>query len=487
MHKATQSNSQDGGLFSRKGSIFGGGSRRPPTRPGTSSGYTTTASDSNGDSVASQDSTASSTSSVPPPKASSSSNAKSPQNTRKPSIEITNFSNSPEKRPEPARSRSRLRANSRSADRRQSISQPSGDTSIQLPPAHAQSSQRASTSSTAPYSNMLAASINRNAQDYRPDLSFQAGRFGAGAMVPGMAPPVAGPQSPTLETITFQHIHEMASKRISTLDYLRKAYFTPITSGWQILTSNTRHEGRVYWFNTLLFNKPDLARMSYFDSRKLARRATNYLLLGLSLPTILDLNSSTPVDFLRTLNALLAEFDAFQTIHPPDGSSSSSLSRARLPQMFKRTNTGGKGRRTSSAAEIGLPMSSYEYDTKSIAGSISSVASSTVTSFPSNDNDLLPGEEYTYLLTPSLPFDPDFYETFATLCDVLIDCYTRLMSLIASPKECGPHIAEMFTKADGRIRKIIVQGVVKEFEENSRSGVKSEVAGVGKVVLGGLM
>lgn len=226
--------------------------------------------------------------------------------------------------------------------------------------------------------------------------------------------------------------------------------------------------------------------MPYFDSRKLARRATNYLLLGLSLPTILDLNSSTPVDFLRTLNALLAEFEAFQQIHPPDGSSSSSLSRARLPQMFKRTNTGGKARRTSSAADIGLPMSN-ENETKLMAGSISSVASSAVTSFPSSDNDLLPGEEYTYLLTPSLPFDPDFYETFATLCDVLIDCYTRLMSLIVSPKDCGPHVAEMFTKADARIRKIIVQGVVKEFEESSRSGVKSEVAGVGKVVLGGLM
>ena len=34
---------------------------------------------------------------------------------------------------------------------------------------------------------------------------------------------------------------------------------------------------------------------------------------------------------------------------------------------------------------------------------------------------------------------------------------------------------------------IIVQGVVKEFEDSSRGGVRSEVAGVGKVVLGGLM
>jgi hypothetical protein len=92
-----------------------------------------------------------------------------------------------------------------------------------------------------------------------------------------------------------------------------------------------------------------------------------------------------------------------------------------------------------------------------------------------------------HLLTPSLPFDPDFYETFATLCDVLIDCYTRLMSLVSSPRECSPAVAEMFTKADARVRKIIVQGVVKEFEDSSRAGVKSEVAGVGRVVLGGLM
>ena len=109
------------------------------------------------------------------------------------------------------------------------------------------------------------------------------------------------------------------------------------------------------------------------------------------------------------------------------------------------------------------------------------------TSFPISENDLLPGEEYTHLLTPSLPFDPDFYETFATLCDVLIDCYTRLMSLVSSPRECSPAVAEMFTKADARVRKIIVQGVVKEFEDSSRAGVKSEVAGVGRVVLGGLM
>lgn len=246
------------------------------------------------------------------------------------------------------------------------------------------------------------------------------------------------------------------------------------------------HEGRVYWFNTLLFNKPDLARMPYFDSKKLARRATNYLLLGVSLPTILDLNSSNAVEFLRSLNALLAEFESYQQAHPPDGSSG-SLSRGRLPQMFKRaaSSTNSKGRRASSAADIGLPMGS-ETDLKSLAGGMSTTGI-VAASFTAGENDLLPGEEYALLLTPSLPFEPDFYETFATLCDVLIDCYTRLMSLLATPRDCNTLIADMFSKADGRVRKIIVQGVVKEFEDSCRVGAKSEVASIGKVVLGGLM
>jgi hypothetical protein len=238
----------------------------------------------------------------------------------------------------------------------------------------------------------------------------------------------------------------------------------------------------VYWFNTLLFSKGDLTKLGYFDPRKLSRRATNYLLLGFSLPTILDLNSQSPTDYLRALNALLIEFETYQSIHPPDGSAPSSLSRGRIPQMFKRATAaaGGKGRRSSSAAsEIGLGgFSSEDFKSSSTPGSGGTAPS---------EHDLLPGEEYTLLLTPSLPFEPDFFETFATLCDVLIDCYTKVMSLINSPETCVPGVGDLFAKADARVRKIIVAGVVREFEDASRQGVKGEVAGVGKVVLGGLM
>ncbi|CZR60417.1 uncharacterized protein PAC_10313 [Phialocephala subalpina] len=450
MHRSTGSNA-NGGLF-KGGSIFGS---KTPTRPSTSSGSSTTHSESVFSSTTSRSSTFSR-------KASFSSTQKSPKTPHRGRNNSTAPSNlSPERR---AHSTATQYTDNHplpgAAPSRQDLEGPKSADSFKQVAASAEAADTPgsgdSFTSTTPYSNMLV----------RPSTGYQSiASTNNGA--PSFAP--IQPPSPTLETITFQHIQETSSKRISTLDYLRKA-----------------HEGRVYWFNTLLFNKPDLQRMPYFDSRKLARRATNYLLLGLSLPTILDLNSSTPIEFLKTLNALLAEFESFQQIHPPDGSS--SLSRARFPQMFKRaTGTGNKGRRQSSAAEIGLPMGSDYGDSKSMNGSISSSGAGTVTSFAISETDLLPGEEYTHLLTPSLPFDPDFYETFATLCDVLIDCYTRLMSLVASPRECSPAVAEMFTKADQRVRKIIVQGVVKEFEESSRAGVKTEVAGVGKVVLGGLM
>lgn len=289
-----------------------------------------------------------------------------------------------------------------------------------------------------------------------------------------MPPPLtsgSGSLGPQSAAAIYQHIHDMAAKRISTLGYLRKA-----------------HEGRIYWFNTVHFSRTDISRLPYFEPRKLARRAINYLLLGLSLPPILDV-STTPVEFLRALNTLLIEFEAFQQVHPPDGTSSSTLTRARIPQMFKRAaHAGTKARRTSSATEIGLPIQSSDpSDLKSMASNSASAAAATV-SFPHTEaSELLPGEEYTYLLTPLLPFEPDYFETFVTLCDILIDCYTRLVSLVFTPSVCTVALGEMFSKADAKIRKIMVAGIIREFEDASRHQAKSELNSVGRVVLGGLM
>jgi hypothetical protein len=180
--------------------------------------------------------------------------------------------------------------------------------------------------------------------------------------------------------------------------------------------------------------------------------------------------------------------------------------------MFRRAGPSiAKGRRSSNAntslsgsgavaLDSGLPLdlsdsfngginSMMSGSSASLAGGNAppSIPPASVINFAASETDLLPGEEYTHLLTPSLPFDPDFFETFATLCDVLIDTYTRLLSLIPTPRECAGNVADMFSKVDARVRKIIIQGVIKEFEDTSRAGVKGEVANVGKVVLGGLM
>ncbi|KAH7145625.1 hypothetical protein B0J13DRAFT_323893 [Dactylonectria estremocensis] len=288
--------------------------------------------------------------------------------------------------------------------------------------------------------------------------------------LPPPATPLSGPSSAigsgTLwqqseAGLAHQQITEVAHKRISTLEYLRKA-----------------HEGRIYWFNTYLFDKPDFNRMPYFDSRKIGRKATNHLLLGLSLPMIVDLYSSTPIEFLRSLNSLLSEFDSFQQLHG-DSSTAASLTRARLPSMFRRQ--GAKSRRSTSAADM-HPMMDETAPVPAAGAPTPSVMN-----FAALETDLLPGEEYNYLLTPSLPFDPDYFETFATLCDVLIDCYTRFLALVPSSRECTPPVAELFGKADSRVRKLIVQGFVREFEDHTRNHTRSEVASIGKVVLGGLM
>lgn len=296
----------------------------------------------------------------------------------------------------------------------------------------------------------------------------------------------------------------------------------------------------MYWFNTLQFTRPDILKLPSYSPARLGRRAQNYLLLGFSLPVLYDLHAQTSTEYLKALNSLFSEFDTYQSMHPPDGGGTSSLSRARIPQMFKRATQGGKARRNTDASLA----SSFTADSSTgtvltSTGSSSNLASSGATAtlntnvngstnnitgagsgggggggggvgsmLPSMSlslsssslssqqyhtpsaplEPLLPSEHYTHLLTPPLPFDPDFFETFATLCDVLIDSYTRVTQLISESNEAVTQsTGELFAKADSKVRKVIVSGMMREFEERTREGLKGEIAGIGKVVLGGLM
>jgi hypothetical protein len=225
----------NGGLF-KKGSIFGGGSKTPTsTRPTTSNG---SANIGPLDSINSQGLSSFSTTSLSR-KASFSLSSKSPKNLykpRTPSIGTVHASASPEKRPDLPRSKSKppvsLASPEYERDRRGSTSYiqplPTDIFAPSLSSAYASgqdiapSSNRDSIKSTAPYSEMLSSSIGGSVGGYRPGTSYSNGAVGGGG--PGFATTTGGgPLSPSVETITYQHIQDMASKRISTLSYLRKA------------------------------------------------------------------------------------------------------------------------------------------------------------------------------------------------------------------------------------------------------------------------
>jgi hypothetical protein len=277
------------------------------------------------------------------------------------------------------------------------------------------------------------------------------------------------------------------------------------------------------------------------------------MLLGMSIPAVLDIhppphpqntpaaNASIATEYLRSLNVLFTEFESFQQLHPSDGSSASSLSRARIPQMFKRS-VSSRPRKSSGAplAEIGAPQigaplqqtisapsapehqpgHSHQtsldtaYTNPTFASSATTlvaptpITAQTSASFPQTtsaaaagqatfppappadapNSILLPNEgPYTHLITPPLPFAPDFYIVFSTLCDVLIDAYTRLQQLLSTPALCTPAMSDSFSKVDARIRKVMVGGIIREFENASREAARKEMMGVQKVVLGGLM
>lgn len=308
-------------------------------------------------------------------------------------------------------------------------------------------------------------SLSRHPSD-RPSVSSQgmSGSNGAPlAPAPTLQSMGPGGQNPSA---VYQSILETTQKRMATIDYLKKV-----------------HEGDVYYLTTLHFAPGSVSALPSMHPAKLGRRSTSYFLLGYSLPAMLELNSGSPMEYLKALLALLQEFETYQNLSGTD-SAGNSLGRGRMGQMFKAGmglgKGSGKGRRSSAATDsIAIDpqhTSSYGFPTSGL-GSPQEVTS------PVNSS----GHDFQHLITPSLPFDPDFGTTFATLCDTMIETYSNLLNLITSPDQCTASVGDTFAKADKSVRKILVANVMREFEENTRNGVKSEVAGLGKLVMGGLM
>ncbi|KAK5171346.1 uncharacterized protein LTR77_004490 [Saxophila tyrrhenica] len=269
--------------------------------------------------------------------------------------------------------------------------------------------------------------------------------------------------------VVYQQIHETSTKRMATIEYLRKV-----------------HDGNIFYFGTWHYTPSSLQSIPSMHPLKLGRRANSYLVLGYSLPALLDLNSGSALEYLKALSALLQEFETYQSLSGFD-TSGNSISKGRMGQMFKSGmglgNRNNKGRRASTATDsIAITTPSPDY----LGIPRSATEATSPQEYPSPINNVS-GHEFQHLVTPHLPFDADFATTYATLCDTLIDTYGKLLDLVPSSEACGPGVGEAFSKADKAIRKILVSNVLREFEDGTRANVKVEVAGLGKLVLGGLM
>ncbi|EME44480.1 hypothetical protein DOTSEDRAFT_72080 [Dothistroma septosporum NZE10] len=306
------------------------------------------------------------------------------------------------------------------------------------------------------------------------DISSSHGNYPNGAPLSHApsAPTFVGGGGPLNPNTIYTQIQETSAKRMATIDYMRRL-----------------HDGDLFYFSTLHYSPAGLSTMPSLHPHKLGRRATNYFILGYSLPALLDMNCSNPLEYLKTLTSLLVEFETFQNLSGFD--SSGNVTRTgRVGAMFKSgmgLNRGKGGRRSSTAIDtvgsldprqadlLGMPTSAR--NTGGDNGSPHDLSS------PINPT----GHEYTYLLTPHLPFEPDFSTTLGTLCDTLIDTYGKLLDLVNGPDSCTPIVGSEFAKADKAIRKILVANVVREFEDTTRAGIKGEIAGLGKLTLAGLM
>ncbi|KAL9932856.1 hypothetical protein V8E36_008111 [Tilletia maclaganii] len=184
----------------------------------------------------------------------------------------------------------------------------------------------------------------------------------------------------TSESVNDTIVKDLCTKRIQSIVYLKRTL-----------------EGRQSWLNTVRLSKRDLA--AAFDTEKMKKRTIRNMYLGLSLAPLIELSSLN--DLCKTIVNLFAELESW--------SEHVDKERSKVVRSLFRTTRGTKRVAASGTAEF-----------------MSAEAPNLITN------------EYTYLLTPNLPFAPDYFHTFFTLADMLQEIYYKIMLLLSSSSRPAP-------------------------------------------------
>lgn len=161
---------------------------------------------------------------------------------------------------------------------------------------------------------------------------------------------------------------------------------------------------KLHWFNTVLLSRQDLEHT--LDDYKMAKRCVDlclfdyliayrtnkFLILGLSLSYHLD--NHQPSDFVKSLSATLSEFDNIEDEN----------FKPKIKNLFKMKQS-KKG-----ASNDG-----------------------------SGSNDI------TYLTNPNIPFQLSYFEVIYTLCDILVQIYCKLSSILGSTMANSSPLSPMYS------------------------------------------
>ncbi|CAG8436057.1 749_t:CDS:10 [Ambispora gerdemannii] len=184
------------------------------------------------------------------------------------------------------------------------------------------------------------------------------------------------------------------------------------------------HEGRIHWFNTVCLSKEDFVALDK-DDRK--RRTGGFFILGASLAPILD--NTNPNDYVRALMVMLQEFEYHTNENP----------RQKMKMFFRKSKIN-----------------------------------------KDEDASFQESGEYTYLFVPNIPFELDYFQTFYTLCDILVEIYHKF--LIDTANLWSGSFVESVTKVDGRFKKII-SSVTKDIDQLARNAIKEELRSIDSMIM----
>ncbi|CAG8445465.1 5687_t:CDS:2 [Dentiscutata erythropus] len=273
----------------------------------------------------------------------------------------------------------------------------------------------------------------------------------ANTILPAAHFPTPSPRSPsnsssdhTGTTSSYDFLYELVQKRITTFSYLKRV-----------------HEGRIHWFNTVCLSKEDLGSM--YENSRMKKRTGNFFILGCSLASILDI--SNPQDYVKALNVMLQEFEYHTNDHSKQKmenySTNNSPALSHAPCLFHKDYGICKNEwATGLGFVLGLELQQKSKITKH------------------EDSSFQEGE-YTYLFVPNIPFDLDYFQTFYTLCDMLVEVYNKLLG---ANNIVATNFIESVLKVDGKFKKIISQ-VSKEVDTLARNNLKEELRIIDPIIM----